>query len=301
MSIDAEKEIVLADVKQVKNTYNKDGVMTKPGIRYYSHRERTERQEELKLYEAQLNQPSWMRSGSDEQRATTIRRVRDLKQQMAKSVAPEVSGETKDALKKRLGELEQTIRVGMRPHEVQRRAPVGAVDHYMKWEKENKDNILEWKNIKRVLEPDDESKDLANVEMLRPTMAGPGDNATFMADAQIPGIFGYHTVPEEKWKAAMPNSPTIDTALKQVERQEQKAVVKVKPRRKALSPEVKAKLSENLAKAREKRMNNIGRQKLQQQIETAGVTNDEKQEMKQVMKATGVYAATVDTNKRGAE
>tara|TARA_Y100000310_G_C20702209_1_gene830962 strand:- start:7972 stop:8835 length:864 start_codon:yes stop_codon:yes gene_type:complete len=283
MSIEAEKESVLEEVKDVTNKYNKDGVMTKPSVRYYSAREKAERVEELALYEAQLNQPAWMRSGSDEQRAITIRRVKDLKQQMAKHAAPEVSGETRDALYKRREELKTKIRVGMNPHEVQRRNPVGAVDRHMEWEKKNKNNILEYKNIQRVLEPDDESKDLANIEMLRPSMATPGSDSTYMADAQIPGIFGYHSVPEENWKAAMPDSPTSNTALKQVERQEQEAerpepetVERTKSGRKAMSAENKAKLAENLARARARRKAN---------------KEMREQEAKAQPQPTGIYAA----------
>ena len=55
-------------------------------------------------------------------------------------------------------------------------------------------------------------------------------------DAQIPGKFTMSDVPDEKFSAVFPNSPTCDTALKQVQRRGMSAASK-----QALSEKMKAK------------------------------------------------------------
>jgi len=151
-------------------------------------------------------------------RSNITRYVQHLKRDLeANSPPTDISGETKNALYQEEKRLEADIREGMLPVEVMRRNPTGAVSHHTRWEKEKKEKILAWKNIRRVLNPNDESEDLANVEMIRPTMAAPGDASTFMADAQIPGVFAMTPQAKENWPLG---EPKIDTPLKQAERRE---------------------------------------------------------------------------------
>lgn len=62
-----------------------------------------------------------------------------------------------------IGEILQ----GMPSQEEMRKAPPGAVDKHMRWEKANKPKILEWKNLQLRLKPGE--RDAANLERHRPT------------------------------------------------------------------------------------------------------------------------------------
>lgn len=84
---------------------------------------------------------------------------------------PDLTPEQRDKAQKRLVELEAQIKDGMLSHEEMRRCPDGAVDQHIKWQKRNKRNVLEWKNILVALHKGidkDEATDLFNVDRLRP-------------------------------------------------------------------------------------------------------------------------------------
>ena len=101
------------------------------------------------------------------------------------------------------------------------RSPVGAVDRNMRWHEENKFRIQEWKNIRAVLNPHDSSKDLCNVEHLRRSQAVSGQPATFMGDAALPGNFAMSEQAKENFNEVFPDSPKVDTPLKQATRREE--------------------------------------------------------------------------------
>jgi hypothetical protein len=101
-----------------------------------------------------------------------------------------------------------------------RRNPPGAVDMHMKWERGNKAKIIEWKNIKRMLEPTNDEKDYTNVEMLRSSGMSPETAASFMINGQIPGNFAMTPLAKANWPAGMPEHGTTDSPVKQAERNE---------------------------------------------------------------------------------
>ena len=175
----------------------------------------------------------------------------------------------RDAVVRRNAEIEEQIKAGMPTAEEMRRAPPGAVDKHMDWEKRNKTLILEWKNIQRrmrateceggVVEP---GKDLANIERLRST----GLNRSMdMAGAQIPGrdfIMPVNPTPMailtdadlELLKQTLPSLHAKVATLSNEDRAKIKAILtgtaEAPPKRKGImSPEARARMSE-MMKAR---------------------------------------------------
>ncbi|MGH9876794.1 MAG: hypothetical protein ACRD5H_04095 [Nitrososphaerales archaeon] len=238
--MNSNTEQILQDVANTTNT-NTDGIVTKRATRYYTFNELQARKADLARVEEQLQAPGYVLGAlTAEGRAQLVKRSRDLKQELAKCSPPELTGEAKDALNVRRHVLEENIRVGMPTHEQMRRNPVGAVDQHRKWERRVKNNILEWKNIRRALEPTSDDRDLANVEMLRPSGLPTNGASTFMADAQIPGHFAMTPQAKVNWPLG---EPKVDTPLKQAERAE--AQTQIEPAAIALKqPRVKRERSE---------------------------------------------------------
>lgn len=212
----AQKDIVMKDVAKIQNKSIQDGEVDK-AITYLKHSEIESREEELVLIDDQKKVGPWV-GMTDEGRRTLVKRETAIKKELRLGRAPELEGDTKDALYTRLKNLETTIKDGMPPMEVMRRNPAGAVDWHMKWEKSNKNLILERKNILRALNPGNTDKDLTNVEMLRPVLGNSGD-ASVMVGAQIPGKFGYHNVSKENWDKTFGKQETKG-ALGEIERME---------------------------------------------------------------------------------
>lgn len=109
-------------------------------------------------------------------------RLRNIDNTLAKYTPPDVTPEKRDKIDKRRQQLEEEIVVGMPSSAEMRRNPPGAVSRHMAWEKKNKRKILEWKNLKLILEKGDPNPDLADIEQLRPTTS-----YLNMQGAQIPG------------------------------------------------------------------------------------------------------------------
>lgn len=142
-------------------------------------------------------------------------RIRDIEQQLeSQSPLPYVPPETRDAINNRIRQLDDEIRQGMPSREDMRRNPPGMVDQHIKWEKANKDKILERKNLKRQLEPESEERDLANIEMIRPEKAMLNGASTFMVDAQIPGHFAQTPQAKANWPQGF--GENVNSALEQV-------------------------------------------------------------------------------------
>jgi hypothetical protein len=215
-----EAEVMLNKVKATRNKFDKENGTVTPAFRYLRTNEKQSAEEELGRIERRLSAPEWVQSGmSDEGRRTLARRSHMLQRQLKDYSPPtDLSGETKDALETRRKYLEEKITNKMPPREVMRRNPPGAVDWSRNWEAANKDYVLEWKNIKRVQNPDSDARDLANIEVLRPSIMRPGET-TFMADAQIPGHFAFSNVPAENWQRTF-GETKVDTPLRQAERVE---------------------------------------------------------------------------------
>lgn len=218
--MEAETERILKKVAQTKNIAVK-GKLVQKEVRFISPQEASGLETEKKQIEESLAQPEWARRDLTAKQVEELNERKDnIEAQLAEVRPPSVSDQAKDALESRRKDLEDKIRIGMVSEEEMRRNPTGAVYKHMRWEKENIFDILEWKNIKRTLEPDSEDPDLCSVELLRPSIL-PQSGSTFMPDAQIPGHFAMTAKAKENFDKTFPDSPTIDTPLKQLGRSEE--------------------------------------------------------------------------------
>ena len=131
---------------------------------------------ELKALEAKINDKGI------EDRGEAIKQF----QRVSKTVAdqtprPPESAEEEGRMESRSRALLSEILEGMPSQEEMRKAPPGAVDKHMAWEKRNKSKILEWKNLRLRLTHGQE-KDAANLERHRPK-----DSSLNMDNAYVPG------------------------------------------------------------------------------------------------------------------
>ena len=230
-------ETILQDVAHVKNVVDKRGKVIKKATSYLKAREIGEVQAELSSIDA-LMEPAnaFARKDIDQEGLRQIHNRRVfLQDKLEDHTAPALSGEARDALSRRLNELNDKIRQGMPTHEDMRRNPAGAVDQHRRWEQLNKAAILERRNAIIALNPGDDSKDLTNIDMIRPHSAAlTNGTATFMSDAQIPGHFAMTPAAKDNWPLG---EPKLDTPLKQAERAEARAA---KPGKREWTDEQKA-------------------------------------------------------------
>lgn len=218
-----ETEHVSNLVSQTRNIANKKGRLQTKATRFLRPKERRERESEKAQIEGVLNAPPWATKDLTERGRTFLQtRRRAIEDDLEENSPPEVSGQTKDALVKRLRVLEDEIRGGMPTVEVMRRNPPGAVDMHDRWMKRTKDMQIERKNLLKVIDPTNEDKDYCNVEMLRSTGITQDMAATFMMGAQIPGNFAMTPLAKANWPAGMPEYGTVNSPYKQAEANEAK-------------------------------------------------------------------------------
>lgn len=130
---------------------------------------------EVAAAEAKLSNPAIMDKG--EARKQLIRTRKALEDQTPRPPATaEEEGRMVARSKQLLGEIVE----GMCSQEEMRKAPPGAVDKHMGWEKRNKLKILEWKNLQLRLKPGE--REAANLERHRPV-----GSTLSMDNAFIPG------------------------------------------------------------------------------------------------------------------
>jgi hypothetical protein len=157
---------------------------------------------------------------SAQDRGSVAQRAKRLEASLQEqSPDPNLPGSAKDKLDKERKALEAEFTQGMLSQEEMRKNPAGSVGHHMKWEKANKKNILRWKNINLMLEPDSNDPDLANIERLRPV----GASDRVRLDAQIPGKMSYLNIPQENWDEAFEGKGPQNTALQQAQRRKKDA------------------------------------------------------------------------------
>lgn len=130
---------------------------------------------EKKRLEAQLTHP-------DSDKGAVQGQLRRLRIQLDKQTPRELQGKEKDSIVAEQKQLLDSILEGMPSREEMRKAPPGAVDKHMKWEKRNKEAIIRWKNNELRLNAGSEDVEIANLEKYRPTAS-----TLNMHNAFIPG------------------------------------------------------------------------------------------------------------------
>ena len=232
--------------------------MKEPAVHIFNKEEKEDREKELENIDGQLGQPNWVNSHLTSERRGDLRdRQRDLQKQLAR-YAPrdDLSGETKDELHKLELELADKIKEGMLSTEEMRRNRGDSVDRHMAWEKAKKPAILIWKNVRQMLHSGSDAPNISNIEILRPSMLRQDGTATFMGDAKIPGNFAMTPAAKVNFDKTFPESPTADTAMKQIERRENEELAVLKQKYAELEAKViaesgkKARAKDRMAKAR---------------------------------------------------
>lgn len=126
--------------------------------------------------------------------STMFATLKRLEASLARDTPREYQGSDLDTAVRREKELREKIAEGMPTAAEMRRNPPGALDKHMNWEARNKQDIAEWKNIKRRLWASGavssaaSDGSVANVEMFRPT----GGPELSMENAQIPVARTYY-------------------------------------------------------------------------------------------------------------
>ncbi len=276
--LDVQK--ILTEAASVHNITDKRGKLKTKATRWLRAKERESKEEERDRIKAQLAYQG-PGAGSADQKANAAKWMHHLEEDLEDNSPPPLTKDQQDAAYKREQELTSFIKEGMLTQEEMRRNPVTAVDRHMKWEAAKKSAILEWKNLRILLNAEAREQDLANVETLRPQAATSGmlASSSFMPDAQIPGHFGMTPQAKRNWPEDMPEYGTLNSVLAQATAREQKVAeleaklierLEVLERRIASEDAKKAeharKCKEGLDRAREKR-NKAEDRKMQKEID----------------------------------
>lgn len=213
-----------------------------------------EHSNEIKLAQAQLENPNVQDKGAVRQRIGSLKR-----QYESQAPRPITDGGTKDKLAAEAATLLEEILPGMLSQEEMRKNPAGSVDKHIRWERANKSKIVRWKKLQCVLNADTSDphtwdRDAANLERFRPQ----GAQDRFRTDAQITGKMTYGAVPEEKWQQAFGSVAPENSALNQAKRVADASVISaavppvaVASVRQPLTEERRRAIAENLKRGRE--------------------------------------------------
>lgn len=133
--------------------------------------------EDIKSLEKKLDNKHIENKGEVARQLAQARR--DFVNQLPQAPA---NGDEEGRMVKRAKSLLEQITVGMPSQEEMRKAPPGAVDKHLAWERRNKPKIMEWKHIMLRLTAGSGDKDAANLEKHRPVAS-----SLNMDNAHIPG------------------------------------------------------------------------------------------------------------------
>lgn len=96
--------------------------------------------------------------------------LRRLDKQLETQRPKEFGASEIDNAVKREAQLRAEWTEGMLSQEEMRKAPPGAVDRHLQWERKNKPAISEWQNIMRRLNAGSDAREVASIERFRPTV-----------------------------------------------------------------------------------------------------------------------------------
>jgi hypothetical protein len=186
--------------------------------------QRVEMESEKESLQAKLKNPNI------EDKGAVQRQLNRMNQQIeTQTPRPFLPTEIDSAVKKE-AELREKILVGMPSQEEMRKSPPGAIGKHMRWEKQNKKNLEEWKNLKLRLNHEDTDPDVANFERFRPT-----SSSLNMDNAHIPGNQYFLPPQSEQYRdnfdKVFPNAPGA----------------KKEKKKRQLSPEAKAAASARMS------------------------------------------------------
>lgn len=170
-------------------------------------------EQDYAVAEASLNDP--MVAPYIEDKARARKQAQDLKRVLDENAPqPYPKDEINKAAAREL-ELRQEWMQGMLSKEEMRRnrdaLHASTAMNHLRWEKANKEKILEWKQIKARLEHDSDDPDLCNIERYRPSRPFGYDST-----AQIAGYHAMSPQAKENWPEEMaePKAKTAVSHLK---------------------------------------------------------------------------------------
>lgn len=120
-----------------------------------------------------LNAPEYIKNQIQDKGAM-LRHARSIDKTLHENVATPYLDTERDRAARREKELLEDITAGMPTQAEMRRSPPGAVDKHRAWERDNKQKILEWKNLRirmhvsGMLKDHETATDVANLERFRP-------------------------------------------------------------------------------------------------------------------------------------
>jgi len=159
-----------------------------------------------------------------------IARLQKQLQDHAPPKASDIPGEKRDRMVTRAKYLESKIREGMPTDREMRRNPTGATDKHIRWERKNKRNILEWKNLQLAIAGDEVPVDLAtdmcNVERLRPVET---NGELSMHNEQIRGREFYDM--SSTWNSPDPNAACYEEIFENEDPEKQALIAQVQRER----------------------------------------------------------------------
>ena len=143
-----------------------------------------------------------------------VRRRNNLQRDIEENAPKPYKLEELDGATAREKALLANIVQGMPTQAEMRRAPPGAVDKHMAWERANKKKIIEWKNVRRRLHasgdnPSTDEVDLSNLERYRPATASDSLN---LDNAVIPSA-SIHLPPTIEIKNVMSDADRLAAKL----------------------------------------------------------------------------------------
>lgn len=81
---------------------------------------------------------------------------------------PELTPEQRDVAIARVKTLNEEIKVGMPTEREMNKKVADTLDRHMEWEKANKEKVLERKKLLRMIDPENDLPNYANIEKIRP-------------------------------------------------------------------------------------------------------------------------------------
>jgi len=153
-------------------------------------------------------------SGQIQNRGQMRRQIAHIDRQLHNDAPKAYRQDEIDSAVKREQELRDKWTAGMPTQAEMRRSPAGAIDKHRSWERANKRDILEWKNIRRrlhatgLIDDHPDAREVSNIEQFRPVHAShelPMDNK-LVAGKDIylpPGPIAVRNVMSDEDKAAM--------------------------------------------------------------------------------------------------
>jgi hypothetical protein len=200
-----------------------------------------EHEEELQRLDAMATAPPYV---SGHNRSQAMQRARQVRTFLATHAPKPIDGERQNTVKRLADQvMAEVIQPALLTRSEMQRNPAGSVGKHLRQEasKPAKRAVLTWKRAMRALDPQNDDPDFTNVERFR-REGGIVGTSTFMADAQLPGVFAMTPAAKANWPLPEPTT----TAVAQVRQREATR----KPGRPPMSPEARKAAGARLAQAR---------------------------------------------------